>query len=96
MMYGLHGAGWAGSGYVPGFAWGGLFLVALAIAVVALLVVLVVKISRGGRPQAGSAIAPAAASGKAFEILAERFARGEIDAEAFRSMRAELEAERKP
>lgn len=79
--------GWDGMGWGAGWmmAWGWLFLVVLVVGVVLLAVVLVRLLSGGtGRgPDGGAAGGPAgpvAPSGRAREILDERYARGEIDA----------------
>ncbi|MCX7024284.1 MAG: SHOCT domain-containing protein [Spirochaetes bacterium] len=60
----------------------GIFLVAL----IALVVVLIVRLSRSGTQ------ANAVSKDRGLDILSGRFARGEIDAETFRSMKSELEA----
>ena len=60
-----------------GMWWGGLIWLAL----IGLLVWALVATSRPGRPTRPTAL----------DILEERFARGEIDAETYRSTRTELE-----
>jgi len=85
MYRGLNGA-WGMAGYPVWAHWGG---IALAIAIVVAIVLGVVAIRRSGtsgRRERGVAEA------RGLDVLAERFARGEIDAETYRSMRAELES----
>jgi uncharacterized membrane protein len=66
----------------------------MAAIVIASVVLLVVVLVRLGRFQKSGAKGGAADTQDAYEgalaILAERFARGEIDAAAFKSMREEL------
>jgi uncharacterized membrane protein len=62
----------------------GLVLVGIAV----LLVILIVRTTRN------HGLASGLPAPHALEILEERFARGEIDAEAFRTMKAELEGKR--
>jgi putative membrane protein len=85
MMRAWNGFGLAHRGYELGFPWGGLVLCLLFAALAILVVVLLVRQARAGRLEGVS---------KALEIAAERFARGEIDAEAYKAIKAELE--RKP
>ena len=87
MYRGFNGGGWAHPGYFLGFPWGGLALAALAIG---LVVFAVVALRHRGEPQVS---VPASASQQGLLILTERFARGELDTETFRSMKAELETQ---
>lgn len=83
--------GWHGPfiGPVGGF----LFLLAL----VALVVLTVSMFGAGRRRRAYVApAAPAASAGPAFAILAERFARGDIDAREYDARRRVLAGEREP
>lgn len=86
MMWG-DGMGWA-----MGWAW--LFWILLIVGVVVLVTLLVLVVSRGsaaGR-QGGPGAAPTgAAPSRAREILEERYARGEINAEEFHERRRTLE-----
>jgi uncharacterized membrane protein len=85
MMRGWNGFGYYHDGFATGFPWMGVLFGLLLLAMLAMLVILAIRLSRRhGRFDAGGI-------GKALDILAERYARGEIDAEAFRSMKAELE-----
>jgi len=59
----------------------------MAVLVVALIALVVVLILRAGKARIGPG---ESASERGIEILSERFARGEIDAATFRSMKAEL------
>ncbi len=86
MMHGWNGGGWAQGGYAFGFPWGSLTMGLLALALIALVIVQIVRMSRSGTR------AFEVSKDKGLDILTERFARGEIDAEAFRLMKAELDA----
>lgn len=64
----------------------------LGLAFFALVVVgLIFLIRLARRAGTGTGGTPTLESSSAFAILAERFARGEIDAETYRSMKTELE-----
>ncbi|PKL09377.1 MAG: hypothetical protein CVV51_04150 [Spirochaetae bacterium HGW-Spirochaetae-7] len=78
------GGGWAHPGYFFGFSWGG---IVLAVILIGLAVFAVVSIRRRGKTLDSD---PASASQQGLLVLTERFVRGEIDTEAFRSMKAEL------
>ena len=85
--------GWYGYGpgaVAQGFPWMGVVMPIVFLALVTLAIILVIKAVRreGGK---GSGVSNAVAESKAVEILSERFARGEIDAETYRSMKKELE-----
>jgi uncharacterized membrane protein len=82
----LYRGGWATSGYGFGFPWGGIVMGILIIGLGVLAVIAIIKINKTEK------LGIKTSNQRAFEILAERFARGEIDAEAFRSMKVELEA----
>lgn len=84
MFHGWGGA-WTPGGYGYGFPWGGLTMGILVLAAVAIAVFLA---ARAGRSRAGSG---GTAAERGLDILIERFARGEIDADAFRAMKAEIE-----
>lgn len=91
MMHGWNGGGWAPGGYGFGFPWGGLVMGLCMLIVVGLAIFAIVKLAR--RPAfSGIPLEGRPSGGKALEILAERFAKGEVDAETYRSMKAELEA----
>jgi len=81
--------GWASGGYGSGFGvpWSGLVLGLIGIALIVLLIITLVRLGKTGTVAKGGA----GDTGKALEILAERFARGELDAETFRGMKAEIE-----
>ena len=57
----------------------------LFLALVGLLVFAIVKMGKMGRPD------QSVSRERGLDILIERYARGEIDAEAFRAMKAELD-----
>jgi putative membrane protein len=84
MNYGWHGGGWESGMNAFGFPWGGILMAILLVGLVALVVVLLV---RTGRTRIGEGDG---SSKNGIEILIERFARGEIDAATFKSMKAEL------
>lgn len=74
-----------GAGSYPLWAhWGGIGLGIVLVAVVALSIIAIVRTGKAKRSAGGEA------EGRGLDILAERFARGELDAETYRSMRAEL------
>lgn len=96
--------GFNGYGYgYAGFPWGWLVMGIALFVVVAGIVYIAVKIgktktSRIGKSEdddipSGSTIVPDSSfSQKAMEILAERFAKGEIDAETYKAMKLELQS----
>jgi putative membrane protein len=85
MMRGWNGYGWYHDGFAGGFPWMGLLLGLLLLAAVVLLAVVAIRAARRSpRSDEGRL-------GRALEILAERYARGEIDADAFKAMKAVLE-----
>jgi putative membrane protein len=83
-MHGFYG-GLTRGGYALGFPWGGLVMAIVMLAIIALVIVLLIR--------AGKAIKSGAKSvgERGLEILIERFARGEIDAETFQKMKEEIE-----
>ncbi|OHD17704.1 MAG: hypothetical protein A2Y38_01125 [Spirochaetes bacterium GWB1_59_5] len=85
-MYRGFNGGYLGAGFPAWAHWGGIGMGVLLIAAVVLAIVAVVR-TRNSRLTASSD-----PEERGLEILTERFARGEIDAETFRSMKAELKA----
>ena len=85
MYRGMNG-GWFNGGLPFMGNWGGIVMFIVVAAAFVLGIVAIVRTGRA-RHTAGST-----ASDRGLEILAERFARGEIDADSFRSMKAELDA----
>lgn len=73
------------SGYALGFPWGGFAMSALLIGLAVFAVVAAIRMGRTRRTDDDP-------KERGIEILIERFARGEIDSETFRSMKSELEA----
>ncbi|MBU0927791.1 MAG: SHOCT domain-containing protein [Spirochaetes bacterium] len=71
-------------GYPLWAHWGG---IGMGVLILAAIIVAIVFFARARKQSAPEGDAPEA---KARGLLAERFARGEIDAEAYRFMRAEL------
>jgi len=85
--------GWYGYGpgaVAQGFPWMGVVMPIVFLALITLAIILVIKAVKRDSGH-GSAGTNAGADSKALEILSERFARGEIDAETYRSMKKELE-----
>lgn len=87
MYRGFNGSGWAHPGYGFGFPWGGIVMAAIVIGLVVFAVVALRRRSKNG------AVEQVGASQQGMLILTERFARGEIDTDTFRSMKAELESQ---
>jgi uncharacterized membrane protein len=85
MMRGWNGYGWYHDGFAGGFPWMGAVFCVLLLAMIALFVVMAIRFARR-HPHLDQGRV-----GRALEILAERYARGEIDADAFKAMKAELE-----
>ncbi len=93
MYRGFNGMGY-GYGY-SGFPWGALAIGLGFAVVVAGIIYIVVKIGKngaalGGKGGGASAAAPEIPFAKGLEILAERFARGEIDGETYQAMKREM------
>ena len=96
MYHGWNGGGFARGGfphdavaqcgYSFGFPWGGLVMGILVLAVIALLVVLIVRQGKSGKPDNSDL------KERGIDILIERYTRGEIDADTFKTMKAELDA----
>jgi putative membrane protein len=91
----MHGIEWGHMG--GGTDWtGGIFMIVLWVAVIAAVVMLVVWLSRqtpSGTAQTGTVSypAPPAASGDTpLEILAKRYARGEIDKGEYEAVKKDL------
>ena len=82
MFHGWYGNGWAPGGAYLGFPWGGLIMGIVLLALAVFAVVALVRMGKNRYP---------VARGSGLQILEERFARGEIDAETFRAMKSELE-----
>ncbi|MFW6202390.1 MAG: SHOCT domain-containing protein [Gemmatimonadota bacterium] len=73
------------------WGWGMMFFMALFwIAVVALVVWLIIRLSRGGEGIGRSDAAGGGRGDRAEAILRERYARGEIDREAYERMLDDL------
>jgi putative membrane protein len=87
---------WQGNGYGSGlfsfgYPWGGIVMGLLLIGVIVFAVFMVIRSSRSGR-SSQSVGQHADSREHGLSILTERFARGEIDSETFRAMKAELNA----
>jgi putative membrane protein len=78
--------GWINGGLPFAGNWGGMVMLIIVVAALVLGIVALVRTGKA-RDTSGST-----ATDRGMEILAERFARGEIDADSFRSMKAELES----
>jgi putative membrane protein len=89
--------------WINGFRWGGmmlfggLFMLLFWGGVVALIVLAVWTLTRAdGSRSGGSASSSSHTSGRALEILKERYARGELTKEQFDTMRRDLTTESAP
>jgi putative membrane protein len=91
-MYHLwQGNGWNSGSFLFGFPWGGIVMGVLLIGVIIFAVYMVSRSSRSNQnSQSGGQYTDSRERG--LSILTERFARGEIDSETFRAMKAELNA----
>jgi len=85
-MHGWYRGGLVPGGYAFGFPWGGLAMGLIGIAIIVLLVVLIARSGSNRRPNILDL------KEKGIDILIERYTRGEIDAETFKAMKAELDA----
>lgn len=91
MYHMWQGNGWNSGPFSFGFPWGGIVMGVLVIGVILFAVFMIIRSSRSaGQLTAGSQAGDSRERG--LSILTERFARGEIDSETFRSMKAELNA----
>jgi putative membrane protein len=84
MYRGMNG-GWINGGVPFMGNWGGLVMMVLLAAALAIGIVAIVRSGKARYAKGSSA------SERGLQILTERFANGEIDAEKFRSMKAELD-----
>ncbi len=84
-MYHGWSGGWAPGGYMFGLPWGGLFMGVLFTALIVLMVFAIVRMGKLKKND------PEGGTDRGMDILVSRFSRGEIDAQTFRSMKAELE-----
>jgi putative membrane protein len=75
-------------GYAAGFPWGGLIMGLLFVALIALVIVAIVRLDKA------RGLGQALPQQRGIEILMERFAKGEIDAETYRVMKAELDSKK--
>lgn len=86
MFQGWYGPpGYGHFGYGFGFPWGSAII---GILVVAIIAVAIVFIARGGRNRIDDR---RDSNQRGIDILIERFARGEIDAETFKKMKEQIE-----
>jgi len=76
--------GFVPHGYMTGYSWGGIAMGIIVVVLVLLVVVALFRNAQSGRSGSGNA------GNRGLEILEERFARGEITPELFRSMKNEL------
>ena len=84
MMHVWNG-GWGAGAYGFGFPWGG---IAMGAVLIALFLLAISSFIRSGRIGKGSDDPRE----RGVKILVERYARGEIDAETFKSMKVELDS----
>ena len=85
-MYGF-GQGYAGNGTF-GFPWFHLIFGLIFLALVVVGMISIIRMAKSGKTGLSQGDDLHA---RAVDIMVERFARGEIDAETFRSMKAEIE-----
>ncbi len=83
MFHGWNGGG-SSFGYALGFPWGGVVMGAVALAIIAFFASSLIRRGQGSRNELKDA------NERGIDILIGRFTRGEIDADTFRSMKAEL------
>lgn len=89
-MYRGFNGGWASGGYGFGFPWFGLLAGVLFLALVAMVVYMAVRLKKIEKSAPAGSVN--ASVPRSIEILDERFARGEIDAETYRTMKEVLES----
>jgi len=82
-MRGLYG-GWAANGY--GFPWGGAVWLAVWVGLAALVAFVAFRAGRSRKTELENA------KERGIDILIARFSRGELDAEAFKAMKSEIDA----
>lgn len=75
---------WDSPGFVFSFPWGGIIMIILVLALIALLTVIVIRLSKNKREDLQDI------RNRGIDILIERYAKGEIDAETFRKMKADI------
>ncbi len=75
-------------GYATGFPRGGIVMGIFMVAIIALVIVLLVRLGNNRKTDHIDQ------KERGIDILIERYARGEIDAETFRSMKAEIDTKR--
>jgi len=85
MMHGWHG-GWTPAGFTYGLPWGGVFIGIFALALLVLLAVIAVRLGKNRKQDLQDL------KDKGIDILIERYTKGEINADTFRTMKAELDA----
>ncbi|OHD79538.1 MAG: hypothetical protein A3J97_15190 [Spirochaetes bacterium RIFOXYC1_FULL_54_7] len=91
MYHMWQGNGWNSGPFSFGFPWGGIVMGVLTISVIIFAVFMIIRSSRStGHATNGSQFSDPREHG--LSILTERFARGEIDSETFRTMKADLSA----
>ena len=81
MCHAWNGGAWANGGYAAGFPLGALVMGIFVLALIALLVVLIVRLGKTGNPDHFEL------KERGIDILIERYSRGEIDVETFRTMK---------
>jgi uncharacterized membrane protein len=85
------GNSWGSGLFSFAYPWGGIVMGVLLIGVIIFALIMVTRSSRStGRFGGNQGETPRE---RGLSILTERFARGEIDSETFRAMKAELSAE---
>ena len=84
-MYRGFDSGWAHGGPGYGFSWVGLVVGIILVALIAFAVYSIVRIKRT------KGVSSTDSNDRGMDILIERYARGEIDADTFRGMKEVLE-----
>lgn len=84
MYHGWNGSGWESGAQYLGFPWMGLIMPLLLLVLIGLVIVALVQMGKGRKTDDPKE--------RAIDNLIERWSRGEIDTDTFRSMKKEIEA----
>jgi len=86
MYHGWHGGGWGLEGQALGFPWGGIAMAVLFLALIALLIIAIVRLGKIRKTDIQGS------KERGIDILIERYARGEISRAEFEDMRRDVQA----